>query len=62
MRVSGEGRVHKRLQISVMVPAATVNAGEPNVPTKNRQMTKVSMFFARAHPIWKTMNNAQVGT
>lgn len=44
-----------------MVPAATVNAGEPNVPTKNLQITKVSIFLASAQPIWKTTKSAQVG-
>lgn len=54
-------KLHKRFQISVMVPAATVNAGEPKVPTSNLQMTKVSIFFASAHPIWKITNSAHVG-
>lgn len=55
------GGVHKRFQISVMVPAATVNAGEPNVPTKSLQITNVSIFLASAQPIWKTTKSAQVG-
>lgn len=50
-----------RSQMSDIVPPATVSEGEPNMPTKKRQMRRVSVLRAVAQPIWKTQKRSQVG-
>lgn len=47
--------------MSVIVPPATVNVGDPKKPAKKRQMSNVWIFFEPAEPAWKAQNATQAG-
>lgn len=49
------------IQISVMVPPATVKVGDPKKPAKKRHINNVSMFFDAAVPAWKAQKASQAG-